>query len=117
LPVGEQIGAAQRADPGELRECELSVVGLEFDPGAALEALRDLEELIVDDLLLLDRAPARLASSPRRAPRPSPPSPRLRRRAPAPATAFACSTTEAVASAAEPKFGFTDAACASTGST
>jgi hypothetical protein len=33
--------------------CELAVVGLELDPRAALEILRDLEELVVDDLGLL----------------------------------------------------------------
>src|SRR5512143_49048 len=50
LAVGEEIRAAQWADPRELRERELAVVGLELDPDAALEALRDLEELVVDDL-------------------------------------------------------------------
>src|SRR4051794_10667004 len=53
LPVGEQVGAAERADPRELRELQLAVVGFELDPGAALEILRDLEELVLDGLVLL----------------------------------------------------------------
>src|SRR5262249_55116638 len=49
LAVGEQIGAAKRADPSELGKRELSVLALELDPHPALEAGGKLREAILND--------------------------------------------------------------------
>src|SRR5579862_6034488 len=49
LAIGEEVGAAQRADPCELGERKLRVGVLEFDPHAAIHAARDFQELVLDD--------------------------------------------------------------------
>ena len=116
LAVGEQVGAAQRAHPRQLGERQLAILAFELDPHAALEAARDLEVIVVEDLALAapgggGSAGAIASASASRLGRGRFVARGARHFAPAPC---ACSATAAVGDGTADSDGLTAAACAST---